>query len=84
MPPHLKDAIIQFIANEFKLQPETISEDLSFADDLSLSPEEVIDLLQRLQDALDFVLPEDTKVQSLGDLFETIKTDSPEEGSDLV
>ncbi len=76
MEAHLKNAIIQFIANEFKLEPQNIKEDLSFLDDLSLSHEQTQDLLTRLQESLDFIIPEgNLNIDTLGDLFELLKVD---------
>lgn len=59
MTSNLHRAIIEFLANEFHLEPDAVGEDLNFDSDLHLSPQQLTDLLQRLQDALDFTLPED-------------------------
>lgn len=78
MFPNLKTAILEFIANEYKLDPETIGEDLNFQTDLNLTPDEFTSLLQRLQDSLDFTLPEDKVVQivTLEDLFGVLGLDT--------
>lgn len=70
-------AIIQFLANEFQLNPEHLNPDTSFTADLGLSPEQVTDLLQRLQESLGVILPED-KIQGLttiGNLLELFEED---------
>ncbi len=80
METHLKNAIIQFIANEFKLEPQNINEDLSFLDDLGLGKDQTQDLLSRLQEALDFIIPTDSpNIDTLGDLFDLLKPE--EEGT---
>ena len=68
-------AIIQFLANEFQLNPDHLNPDTSFTADLGLTPEQLTDLLQRLQESLGVTLPEDkiqslTTIGSLLDLFE--------------
>lgn len=79
MPPaNLKSAIIQFLADEFKFDPDNLSLDTSFTQDLGLTENQVSDLLQRLQDSLNFILPEDreTQINSIGQLISSI---DPEE-----
>jgi acyl carrier protein len=70
MSENIKNAIIEFIANEFKLDPQTVGDDLNFSIDLGLTPPAIQDLLQRLQDSLDFTLPEDklNNITSIEDL----------------
>lgn len=80
METHLKNAIIQFIANEFKLEPENINDDLSFLDDLGLSHDQTQDLLSRLQEALDFIIPETgSEIETVGDLFDLLKSEEENE-----
>ncbi len=62
MQNNLKNPIIQFLANEFKLDPANIDTDLNFFTDLNLTPDQLSVLLQRLQDALDFSLPVDREL----------------------
>ena len=71
MPPNLKTAILEFVANEFKLDPGTVTPDLNFQTDLNLTPPQLVDLLDRLQESLDFTLPEDkaATIASIEDLF---------------
>lgn len=80
MDINLKNAIIHFLANEFKLDPETIGPDLQFSD-LGLTQPEVLDLLNRLQEALDFALPEDklSGIQTIEDLLLLVDPDSETE-----
>ena len=71
----IKTAIIQFLANEFQLDPDHLNPDTAFTTDLGLSPEQLTDLLQRLQESLGVILPEDkvptiVSVGNLLDLFE--------------
>lgn len=68
-------AIIQFLANEFQLDPDHLNPDTSFSVDLELSPEQLANLLQRLQESLGIILPEDkipglTTIGNLLELFE--------------
>lgn len=71
MPSKLKSAILDFLANEFKLDPNTLGEDINFYTDLSLDQPAVLDLLIRLQETLDFNLPEDKlgQISTIEDLF---------------
>lgn len=75
---NLRPAIIQFLANEFKFDANNLNPDTSFAQDLGLSPAELSDLLQRMQDALNFILPEDsqTEITTVGQLIALV---NPEE-----
>lgn len=68
-------AIIQFLANEFHLAPENITEDTTFDQDLKLSDDQIADLLRNLQDALNISLPEETigSITSVGDLFAVLE-----------
>lgn len=81
MYPQLKAAIIEFLANEFKLDPADISEEMSFSSDLHLDPDREADLFQRLQDALNFTLPEDklTGIATVGDLLDAISPEPQDE-----
>jgi acyl carrier protein len=80
MNPNLKQAIIEYLADEFHLNSDQISEDTQFAADLNLTPPQILDLLQRLQDALNFSLPEDklTEINSVMDLFEILEPETDE------
>ena len=71
----IKTAIIQFLSDEFHLDPEGLNPDTAFEVDLGLSSSQLADLLQRLQDSLNIILPEDkldsiTTVNSLLELME--------------
>ncbi len=71
----IKTAIIQFLSDEFHLDPEGLNPDTAFEADLGLSSSQLADLLQRLQDSLNIILPEDkldsiTTVNSLLELME--------------
>ena len=55
----VKTAIIQFLSDEFHLDPEGLNPDTAFGADLGLSSQQLADLLQRLQDSLNIILPED-------------------------
>lgn len=81
IPPNLKTAILEFLGNEFKLEPKNIGEDLSFTADLNLDPQSLWDLLQRMQDALNFSLPEDRgrDITSLEDLFTALDLDTSDQ-----
>lgn len=71
MPSKLKSAILDFLANEFKLDPHSLGEDLNFLTDLSLDQSDLLDLLTRLQETLDFNIPEDklSSIATIEDLF---------------
>lgn len=77
MNPNLELAIIEFIANEFHLPADTLSTDTNFKIDLSLQPEEISDLLQRLQDALNFIIPDEkiADIESIGDIILAMSPD---------
>ena len=70
MTSPLEKALIEFLANEFKLKPENINPDTSFITDLGLTSNELQDLLQRLQDSLNIILPEEkiTQIDTVSDL----------------
>ena len=79
MTPQLKTAIIEFLANEFKMTSESLTPVLSFSSDLGLSPSQLQDLLQRLQDSLSFILPEDSVVSTVSDLLELTNEEDHDE-----
>lgn len=76
---NLKSAIIQFLANEFKFEPDSLSVDTSFSQDLGLSEPEISDLFQRLQDSLNFILPEDatSNISTIGQLISQVEPEDP-------
>ena len=75
----LQTAILEFLGNELKLDPQNISPDTAFAD-LGLNQTQISDILNRLQDALGITLPEDkdTSIASVGDLLSLVEEDQPE------
>ncbi|MBI2587324.1 hypothetical protein HYW29_00735 [Candidatus Amesbacteria bacterium] len=79
MTPQLKTAAIEFLANEFKMAPDNLTPDLSFSSDLGLSPSQLQDLLQRLQDSLNFILPEDSPVSTVSDLLKLVSDEEEPE-----
>ncbi len=80
MNPNLEHAIIEFLANEFHLQPEDLIADTDFRTDLNLDEEQFSQLLTRIQDALEFVLPEEKMVEihTVGDLLNSLHLDDPD------
>lgn len=78
MHPKLKTAILDYLANEYKLDPASMGEDFNFHTDLGLDPNGLLDLFQRLQDALDFSLPDEklTQIVTIEDLFIVLGLDT--------
>ncbi len=78
MNPNLNHAIIQFLANEFKTTPENILPESDFVIDFNLSKEQTLELITRMQDALDFILPEDKvgNISSVSDLLHALEPES--------
>ena len=78
MESPLEKAIIEFLANEFKLKSESINPDTSFTIDLGLTSSQLQDLLQRLQDSLNIILPEEkiTQIDTISDLLEATQEDN--------
>jgi len=77
MNPNLETAIIHFLANEYHLAPENILPDTDFFTDLNLTQDQFIDLAGRMQDALNFTLPEEkiNEIHTLTDLFNSLAPD---------
>lgn len=75
---NIRLAIIQFLANEFHLEAENITEDTNFSEDLGLNPDQIAELLKNLQDALNIVLPEDADITTVGQLFSTLESEDNE------
>lgn len=75
---NLQSAIIQFLANEFHFEADQVTPDTNFQTDLGLTPTQVTDLLQRLQESLDFILPEDKtdSITTVGALLQLTETDN--------
>jgi acyl carrier protein len=84
MNPNLTQAIIQFLANEYHLHPEDIIPDTDFYTDFALTQEQLTDLIGRMQDALDFILPEDkiSDIKTVGDLLASLEPDTHEPETD--
>lgn len=80
---NIQIAIIQFLANEFHLEPESVTEDTSFDQDLGLNPDQIADLLRNLQDALNLSLPEEAvgSITTVGQLFAALEPEDDEVAS---
>ncbi len=78
---NLKPAIIQFLANEFHLEPENITEDTSFETDLGVTSVQLPDLLRNLQDALNITLTEEqiSNITTVGQLFAALESEDSED-----
>lgn len=76
----IQTAIIQFLSNEFKMEPDNLNPDTSFSADLGLSPDALSDLFQRLQDSLNISLPEDkvAGITTVGQLLEAVSEEDHE------
>jgi acyl carrier protein len=74
MNPNLQTAILEFLGNDFHLDPQKITPDLNFQADLHLNPDQLSELLQHMQDALNFTIPEEKidSITSIADLFAAI------------
>ena len=68
----LQQAIIEFLANELHLDTGAITAESSLAE-LGINEAAQVDLLQRLQDALGIILPEDkvSNITTVGDILES-------------
>jgi acyl carrier protein len=80
MNPNLKQAVIEYLANEFHLHPEDILPDTDFYTDMNLSKEQVTDLIERMQDALNIILPDDKigEIKTVADLVTSLEPESHE------
>jgi acyl carrier protein len=78
MNPNLEQAIVLFLANEFHLRAEDVLPDTDFYTDFNLNEDQVSELISRIQDALEFTIPEDkvAEIHTVGDLFISLR---PEE-----
>jgi acyl carrier protein len=84
MNPNLNQAVIEFLANEYHFRPEDILPDTDFTTDFGLTQEQLVDLIGRMQDALDFILPEDkiNDIKTVGDLLKSLEPETHEPESD--
>ncbi|OGD10622.1 hypothetical protein A2397_06090 [Candidatus Amesbacteria bacterium RIFOXYB1_FULL_44_23] len=84
MNPNLSHAIMLFLANEFHMSPEDVLPDSDLALDFDLTPEQISDLLDRMQDALDFILPEDkiADIHTISDLLQALNPENEAHESD--
>lgn len=78
---NLKNAIIQFLADELHLEASNITEDTNFEADLGLSADQFAELLQKLQDALSITLSEDQSgsIVTVGDLLAAAEPEDMDE-----
>jgi acyl carrier protein len=84
MNPNLKQAVIHFLANEYHVHPEDILPDTDFSLDFNLTQDQLVDLIGRMQDALDFILSEDkiNEITTVGDLLTSLEPEAHEPESD--
>ncbi len=70
----LKQATLEFLANELHLETSAITAESSFAE-LGVDATQMADLLQKLQEALGIILPEDkvATISTVGDLLEMVE-----------
>lgn len=70
----LKQAIIEFLANELHLETAAVTSETTFAE-VGVEASALADLLHRLQDSLGIILPEDkvANISSVGDLLEAVE-----------
>ena len=76
----LKQAILEFLANELHLETSAITPETSFAE-LGVDAAQLTDLLQRLQEALGIILPEDKvpTITTVEDLLDIVEDQGPTE-----
>lgn len=70
----LKQAILEFLANELHLETPAITAEASFAE-LGVDATQLADLLSRLQESLGIILPEDkvATMTTVGDLLDLVE-----------
>ena len=70
----LQQAILEFLANELHLETPAITAEASFAE-LGVDATQLTDLLQRLQESLGIILPEDkvATMTTVGDLLDLVE-----------
>ncbi len=71
------EKIVEKICNQFGLEPEQISEDTSFVDDLGADSLDVVELTIEMEEEFGMAeVPEEDlkKMQTVGDLVEYVKT----------
>lgn len=75
---NLKTAIIQFLANEFHLEAENITEDTNLTTDLGLTADQIADMLRNLQDSLNIILPEEQSesITTIGQILEAAESEN--------
>ncbi len=76
----LKQAILEFLANELHLETSAIIAETSFAE-LGVDENQLTELLQRLQEALGIILPEEkvSTVMSVADLLDMVEDENDTE-----
>ena len=81
---NIKTAIIQFLANEFHLDAEHLTEDTNFTSDLGLNSTQVGELLQNLQDSLNIILPVDGEatITTIGQLLAAVENEEGEDSNE--
>ena len=78
MNPQLQTAVIQFLANEFQVEADTINMDTSLIEDFNLNPQQITDLMQRMQESLGLILPEEkiNQLQTISDIIDILTSES--------
>ncbi|MDO8487782.1 MAG: acyl carrier protein [bacterium] len=70
----LKQAILEFLANELHSETSAITDETTF-DELGVDPSQQADLMHRLQDSLAIILPEEkvANMTTIGDLLDAVE-----------
>ncbi len=71
------EKIVEMMCEQFDLEPDSISENTSFVDDLGIDSLDVVELVMELEDAfgLDQIPEEELKkMRTVGDLVEYVST----------
>lgn len=70
----LKQAVLEFLANELHLEVSALNEESTFAE-LGVDETYQADLLERLQESLGIILPEEkaSSIATIGDLLDAVE-----------
>ena len=69
------EKLAALLAEQFSVEPESITMDTSFEDDLGADSLDVVDMLMSLEDEFDVEIPDDEieKIRTVGDLVTYIE-----------
>lgn len=72
----MKEKILDLISDQFGIEKEDLSEDMSFADDLNADSIQLMELVMNIEEEFDTEIPEEDilSIETIGDVIDYIES----------